>query len=297
MQPRRFKCRKNLTKRARGLFFEPLESRLLLDAAGPRIIDITPTEVRNADFDHLDVTFNEAINSQTFTPSDVSITGLAGPIDVSSVEPLDGTNYRIHFAALTTRGTYAVTVGPEIEDLDGNLMDQNNDGSNGDPTNDVYRTSVVYVVADVIFSSNVTISESDTTYDGHDILIAGATVAIDGPHSFGSAPLINGAVLTHTANTATATHKLDLTVTEQVIVDATSQIDVSGKGYLAGSHDGQHDGGRRDGQQWWQLRGAGRRVRAARRMRCTATTRIRMTGAVGVERSLRRELLVAVWCD
>ena len=181
----------------------------MLDAAGPRIIDITPTEVRNADFDHLDVTFNEAINSETFTPGDVSISGLAGPIDVSSVEPLDANNYRIHFAALATRGTYSVNVGPEIEDPDGNLMDQNNDGTNGDPTSDLYQTSVVYVVADVIFSSNVTISEGDTTYDGHDILIAGATVTINGPHSFNSLHLISSAVLTHSANTASDTHKLD----------------------------------------------------------------------------------------
>jgi hypothetical protein len=217
----------------RGLFFEPLESRLLLDAAGPRIIEITPTEVRNATFDHLDITFSEAVNSQTFTPSDVTITGLAGPIDVSSVELLDGNQYRIGFSPLSERGTYVVNVGPEIADLTGNLMDQNNDGINGNPTNDVYTKSVAYVSADVILSSNVTISESDTTYDGRDILIVGAAVAINGPHNFNSLHLISGAVLTHTANTSTATHKLDVTVAEQVIVDATSKIDVSGKGYLA----------------------------------------------------------------
>ncbi len=59
-------------------------------------------------------------------------------------------------------------------------------------------------------------------------------MAIDGPRPFNSVQLIDGAVSTHTADTASQTHELDLTVTEQVIVDATSSIDVSGKGYLPG---------------------------------------------------------------
>ena len=58
------------------------------------------------------------------------------------------------------------------------------------------------------------------------------------PHHFGSVQLVDGAVLTHSANTTTQTHELDLTVTDQVIVDATSRIDVTGKGYLAGYTSG-----------------------------------------------------------
>ena len=35
----------------------------------------------------------------------------------------------------------------------------------------------------VTFTGNVTISEGDTTYDGQDIIVNGATVTINGAHS------------------------------------------------------------------------------------------------------------------
>ena len=41
----------------------------------------------------------------------------------------------------------------------------------------------------------------------------GATVTINGGHSFNSLLLTNNAVLTHSPNTTAVTHKLDLTVT------------------------------------------------------------------------------------
>jgi hypothetical protein len=48
-------------------------------------------------------------------------------------------------------------------------------------------------------TNSLTLSDTNTTYDGLDPLISGAgvTVAMDGPHSFNSPLLTNGAVLTH----------------------------------------------------------------------------------------------------
>ncbi len=57
-----------------------LASRTLL-SQGQMIAAVTPTQVINATFDHVDVTFNEAINPTTFTTNDVSLTG---PPDVGS---------------------------------------------------------------------------------------------------------------------------------------------------------------------------------------------------------------------
>jgi hypothetical protein len=88
------------------------------------------------------------------------------------------------------------------------------------------------------FTTNLTLTETNFTYDGQDILIDGATVAIDGPHAFNSLLLTNGAVLTHSPCTATETHKLDLTVTNALVVSTNSRIDVSGKGYVAGRTTG-----------------------------------------------------------
>ena len=60
-------------KRQRPII-ETLESWTLL-SQGLMITAVTPTQVINATFDHVDVTFNEAINPITFTTNDVSLTG------------------------------------------------------------------------------------------------------------------------------------------------------------------------------------------------------------------------------
>lgn len=38
----------------------------------------------------------------------------------------------------------------------------------------------------VTFTTSVTIAEGETTYDGQDIIVDGATATINGPHSFNS---------------------------------------------------------------------------------------------------------------
>ena len=88
------------------------------------------------------------------------------------------------------------------------------------------------------FTTPITISETDTTYDGQDIVIDGTTVTIDGPHSFNSLLLTNNAVLTHLACPATNTHKLEVGVAGTLTVDSTNRIDVSGKGYVPGQTTG-----------------------------------------------------------
>jgi RHS repeat-associated protein len=222
---------------------ERLEDRTLLDGTGPRILSATPLDVRNTVFDHLDVTFNEPIDALTFTTQDVTIAGPEGPVSVTGVAPLAGDAFRITFPALATRGAYTATIGPDITDLAGNKMDQNQNGTQGEIPGDQFVAKAVYIQADTIFTAGTTITETNTQYDGQDIAIVGATVAIDGSHNFRSVQLVGGAVLTHTANTATQTHKLDLTIADQAIIDASSRIDVSGKGYLAGYTSGNSTAG------------------------------------------------------
>ena len=50
----------------------------LLAAAGPVVLGVSPTEVRNATFDHIDVDFDRAIDAATFTTADVSVVGPVG---------------------------------------------------------------------------------------------------------------------------------------------------------------------------------------------------------------------------
>ena len=211
------------------LEFEELESRVL--PAGPSVLSVTPLTVINQTsapetFDHIDVQFNEAINPATFTAGQVNIQGPAGPITPTGVTELASDTYEVMFDPLTLRGIYSAMIGPGIADPAGNVMSQ------------TYTTSLEYVNASMVFMSNTTISEGNTSYDGQDICIDGATVAINGLHNFDSVQLINGAVLTHSADTASQTHFLGLNVTNQVIVDGTSKINVSGLGYLAGRTTG-----------------------------------------------------------
>jgi hypothetical protein len=47
------------------------------------------------------------------------------------------------------------------------------------------------------FTTNTTITATNTTYENYDITVAGCTVTIDGQHTFHSLTLQNGGVVTH----------------------------------------------------------------------------------------------------
>ncbi|MCW5553064.1 MAG: Ig-like domain-containing protein [Verrucomicrobiae bacterium] len=113
------------------------------------------------------------------------------------------------------------------------------------------------------FTNAVTISETDTNYDGQDIIVDGATVTIDGPHSFNSLLLTNNAVLTHSPCTTTTTHKLELFVTNTLAISTNSRIDVSLKGYLAGRTTGNTTNGAATGLSGGSYGGLGGSVSGA----------------------------------
>src|SRR4051794_29735154 len=110
-QPLQRSFRGTSKRTRRALALEPLEDRTLLATSGPRIIALSPTEVRNAAFDHIDVTFDKAIDPASFTTADVAIAGPSGPVAVTTVDALDAVTYRVSFPALAERGSYQATVG------------------------------------------------------------------------------------------------------------------------------------------------------------------------------------------
>ncbi len=59
------------------------------------------------------------------------------------------------------------------------------------------------------FTTNALITAADSSFDGQDIVVSGATLTVDWRHYFNSLLLTNGAVLTHSPCTTTNTHKLD----------------------------------------------------------------------------------------
>ena len=84
--------------------------------------------------------------------------------------------------------------------------------------------------AEVAFGSD----PSDGTDLRTEVVLDGRTAQVNGVVRLNSLTLRNGAVLSHAPATASATNRLELQVTGTLAVDATSRIDVSGRGFLGG---------------------------------------------------------------
>jgi hypothetical protein len=78
-------------------FLEMLEDRTLLDSTGPHVLSVTPQEIRNAVFDHLDVRFDEAVDAATFTPADVGILGPNGIVAANQISVVAPDTLRVQF--------------------------------------------------------------------------------------------------------------------------------------------------------------------------------------------------------
>ena len=120
----------------------PYQTSFTIDKAGPRIIATTPTGTVNGAVASINVTFSKAINPLTFTTSSIQLTDTHGqPLTVRRPSLVSGNTYAFTFASQDANGTYNLAIGPNIDDVAGNPMDQNQDGINGDATLDVFHGS------------------------------------------------------------------------------------------------------------------------------------------------------------
>ncbi|MHC4406637.1 MAG: Ig-like domain-containing domain, partial [Planctomycetota bacterium] len=110
---------------------------------GPRVIASSPAgTVVAASVDRVSLSFSEEILDGSFTLADVaSLTGPGGPITPTAVNRLGAAEYEVVFASQSEPGDYSLVVGPEILDLSGNAMDQDHDGTNGEPVDDRYTAA------------------------------------------------------------------------------------------------------------------------------------------------------------
>jgi hypothetical protein len=106
-----------------------------------------------------------------------------------------------------------------VPGTDGFITDPRNPDTDGDGLDDG---------AEIAFGTDPTVPN-----DQLDFVLDGRTVAVSGRLTLGSLELRNGSVLTHPGATTTTTPRLDIVV-GRLTVDATSRIDVSGRGYLGG---------------------------------------------------------------
>jgi subtilisin-like proprotein convertase family protein len=97
------------------------------------------------------LTFNQGVLAATMNSANVTLTGPGGAsIPLSAFTDLTGPNgnhtqWEVDFPAQNTYGTYTLTVGPGVEDLAGNQMNQNHNAVYGEagvaPTGDAYHAT------------------------------------------------------------------------------------------------------------------------------------------------------------
>ena len=198
------------------------------------ITRVTPTAAASNPFDTLEIQFSSAVAEGTFTLTDVTFTGPGGTITPAGLIKLADDLYELDSTGLTGLNEYSLTIGPNIQDASAHSMDQDHDGTPGEAED-------AYVGA--LFAAGVTISGTDTTYEGRNLVIYGNTATIDGSHSFASVEVLGGATLAHSATTADTEYRLELTLTDSLLIGATAKIDVSHRGYLVGGTDGNTTAG------------------------------------------------------
>ena len=93
-------------------------------------------------------------------------------------------------------------------------------------------TETALADAVVPINADTTINANNLQFEGKTLQVNGRVLTVNGSHTFANLILINGAVLTHSPTTASSTAKLDITVTGTLQIDATSKIDVTGRGFL-----------------------------------------------------------------
>jgi methionine-rich copper-binding protein CopC len=114
------------------------------DTAGPRVTAASPSGTTPGPVDRFTLTFNEAIDTPTFTIADVaSLSGPGGALMPVAVAMITSTQFDVTFAPQQASGTYTIVVGPDIRDAAGNQMDQNANGVKGEVPGDRFSASVV----------------------------------------------------------------------------------------------------------------------------------------------------------
>ncbi len=112
---------------------------------GPSVVALSPTILTTASLTTVSVTFDRAVNLSSFTPDDVGITDPVGrSVTASQVTSSDNVNFTITFPTQHIAGIYNITIGPTVLDLNGQLMDQDGDATNGEST-DAFANQITIV--------------------------------------------------------------------------------------------------------------------------------------------------------
>ncbi|MBB77172.1 MAG: hypothetical protein CMJ75_21920 [Planctomycetaceae bacterium] len=166
----------------------------LSDTEGPRVTDASWSGETNR-LERVTVTFNEAIDAVTLTDADIELTDPAGnliPVTaISAVRGSGGKEFEIDFEEQSTAGTYEVTLGPAVADEEGNLMDQDRDGTQGEAEDDQYSsTASIREVLEFSWEGRKALRDRRATTVkfrvGDDVTIEDIDVRVDLDHTWDS---------------------------------------------------------------------------------------------------------------
>ncbi|MCK4658429.1 MAG: hypothetical protein KAV82_02815, partial [Phycisphaerae bacterium] len=132
-----------------------------IDLTPPEIVGHVPTGDVYVPVDYVDLTFDEEINGDTFTVSDVDLVGPDGPIGVNWPVYLGDNVWRIGFVSQDTEGQYTITVGPNITDAVGNGMEASYTGDFTIMLPDLMVNSIT-IPADALTEQEIEVSWATT---------------------------------------------------------------------------------------------------------------------------------------
>ncbi len=115
----------------------------------PRVVAHNPAGIDPQSVGSVWVDFSQPMDTGGFSLADIdSFTGPAGAITATGFHWISNSLLRIDFPLQSALGDYALTIGPQLPDAFGNLLDQDGDGVTGEPGQDAYQAKfVIGVVA------------------------------------------------------------------------------------------------------------------------------------------------------
>ncbi len=155
-----------------------------LSILGARVTSHTPSGNVVGTQSSITLSFNVPMNTGTFAIGDDinSFTGTAGDLlsTITGYQWLDSQTLEIQFASQSLAGSYSLSLGPNLADTTGNLLDQDQDGNLGEPGDDGYIASF-----DIANEAPTVMIDSPTlpvvaTVDDTSLLIVEATANDDG---------------------------------------------------------------------------------------------------------------------
>lgn len=180
----------------------------------------------------LTISFNEALNSSSFNTLALQLITETGAEVIAGQTSFSNDKKSVLFTpatALVDETRYVLTLSAgAVADLSGNLFESD------------YVVSFITLPANTVFIQNQGAASAPYVLAGgiyQQVSIDNSYVVLEGALGTQRVSLTNNSVLTHlkTGNPATALVEI---AAEEIAIDSSSKIDVSGKGYLGGAQPG-----------------------------------------------------------